>query len=47
MLAFRPFDTNDAVQHTRLGLSPPTKKCQKSPGKVPMDADMVYNGEES
>ena len=42
MLAFRPFDTNNTVQQSLLCLSPPTKKCEKSPGKDPIDADMLY-----
>ena len=43
MLAFRPFDTNNAEAQTQLGISPPAKKCAKSPSKVPMVANLVYN----
>ena len=44
MLAFRPYDTNNAENQSYLGLSPPAKKCDKSPGKVPIDADLLYRG---
>ena len=45
--AFRPFDTNNAIHQERLniGCSPPSKKCDKSPQKVPMYADLVYRGQ--
>lgn len=42
MLAFRPYDTNNTLQQEKLGISPPTKKCAKSPGKVPHVADLLY-----
>ena len=42
MLAFRPYDTNSTMQQQKLGISPPTKKCAKSPGKVPLHADLLY-----
>ena len=42
--AFRPYDTNNAMHQERLniGCSPPLKKCDKSPQKVPMYADLLY-----
>jgi len=43
MQAFRPFDTNNAMQQSMLGISPPQKKCDKSPSKVPINADMLYH----
>ena len=46
MLAFRPFDTNNRTQQSRLGLSPPSKKCTKSPGKVPLHADMLFRSDD-
>lgn len=46
MLAFHPFDTNNRAQQNRLGLSPPSKKCNKSPGKVPLDADMLFRSDD-
>ena len=47
MLAFRSYDTNSAVQQEKLGISPPTKKCAKSPGKVPHVADLIYRVDNS
>ena len=46
MLAFRPFDTNNSAHQARLGLSPPSKKCDKSPSKVPINGDMLFRCEE-
>jgi len=43
MLAFRPFDTNNAVEQARLGLSPPSKTCTISPSKVPHDGNFLFN----
>ena len=42
--AFQPYDTNNAMHQERLniGCSPPLKKCDKSPQKVPMYADLLY-----
>ena len=42
MQAFRPFDTNNAQQNARLGLSPPAKLCTKSPSKVPHDGNLLF-----
>lgn len=47
--AFRPFDTNNPINQERLnlnGCSPPSKKCDKSPQKVPMYADLLYRASE-
>ena len=42
MLAFRPFDTNDAAQQSFLGMSPPSKKSQLTPSKDPIEKNMLY-----
>ena len=41
-MLFKPFDTNNATHQSQLGLSPPAKKCDISPSKVPMNADLLY-----
>lgn len=28
-----------------LGLSPPSKRCDKSPSKVPMDSDLIFHAD--
>ena len=43
MQAFRQFDTNSATQQSLLGISPPEKKCDKSPSKVPLDSDLLFD----
>ena len=43
MLAFRPYDTNNTMQLEKLNMSPPSKKCAKSPGKVPLHSDLLYH----
>ena len=45
MFAFRQYDTNSSVDQERLNISPPSKKCAKSPGKVPILSDMLYRAD--
>ena len=45
-MLFRPYDTNnEASVQPMLGLSPPTKRCDKSPSKVPMDSDLIFHAD--
>lgn len=41
-MLFKPFDTNNVTHQETLGLSPPIKKCDKSPSKVPQNADLLF-----
>ena len=43
-MLFRPFDTNNLMNQTNLGLgdSPPTKKSNMSPSKMPWNADLLF-----
>jgi len=45
MLAFRPHDTNNSELKSHLGLSPPAKKCIKSPGKIQIDEDLLFKSQ--
>ena len=41
-MLFKPFDTNNARHQQTLGLSPPVKKCDISPSKVPQNGDLLF-----
>ena len=43
-MLFRPFDTNNLTHQANLGLgdSPPSKKSNVSPSKMPWNADLLF-----
>lgn len=45
-MLFQPFDTNNATHQETLGLSPPVKKCDISPSKVPQNGDLLFREHE-